>query len=260
LPAQLLDPANSVSLIFINCTNCGPRYTIIKDVPYDRDKTTMARFPMCPECAAEYEDPLDRRFHAQPNACAICGPRVWLEDAGGKIISERDEAVKAAVGLLDAGSILAVKGLGGFHLAVKATDGAAVARLRGRKIREEKPFAVMFSSMDEIRRHCHAGEAEEALLIGPSRPIVLLSRRATVADGPAIADSVAPRNRFLGTFLPYTPLHSGLRRPPRKALVKTSAIKALSPEQDNRDARSPAGHRRHLPAPRPRHLHALRRP
>ncbi|MFZ2448726.1 MAG: carbamoyltransferase HypF [Syntrophobacteraceae bacterium] len=237
---ELLDPANRrFRYPFTNCTNCGPRYTIIKDIPYDRDKTTMARFPMCPECAAEYEDPLDRRFHAQPNACAVCGPRVWLEDAGGKIISERDDAVEKAVALLDSGAILAVKGLGGFHLAVKATDEAAVARLRGRKIREEKPFAVMFSSMDEIRRHCLADEAEEALLVGSSRPIVLLSRRADVVGGPAMAEGVAPKNRFLGAFLPYTPLHFLLfEGAPYKALVMTSGNQSDEPiVMENTDAR-----------------------
>src|SRR5208337_883140 len=224
---------------FINCTNCGPRYTIIKDIPYDRDKTTMAHFQMCPECRREYDDPLDRRFHAQPNACWECGPEVWLEDAQGNRISARDEALVKTVALLDAGSIVAIKGLGGFHLAVKATDEAAVSRLRGRKIREQKPFAVMFAELDDIRRCCHLNGEEENLLKSPARPIVLLARRSD-ETGPPIAESVAPKNRYLGVFFPYTPLHFLLfENAPYRALVMTSGNQSDEPiVMANADARS----------------------
>lgn len=237
---ELLDPKDRrFRYPFTNCTNCGPRYTIIKDIPYDREKTTMARFAMCPACSAEYDDPLDRRFHAQPNACWDCGPRVWLEDAEGNRIAERDEAVSRVVALLDSGSIAAIKGLGGFHLAVKATDEAAVSRLRSRKVREEKPFAVMFSTIEEIRRHCFVSEEEERLLLGPERPIVLLERRSGLPAG-AIAQSVAPKNRRLGAFLPYTPLHFLLfENASCKALVMTSGNQTDEPiAMENDDARS----------------------
>ena len=223
---------------FINCTNCGPRYTIIRDIPYDRDKTTMARFAMCPECGREYGDPLDRRFHAQPNACWKCGPQVWLEDPAGERIAEPADAIAKAVALLDAGHILAIKGLGGFHLAVKATDEPAVARLRSRKIREEKPFAVMFPSIGDIRRFCLVNETEEDLLSSQARPIVLLQKRA---DGgrDSLAASVAPRNRYLGAFLPYTPIHFLLYdNAPYRALVMTSGNQSDEPiVMTNADAR-----------------------
>jgi hydrogenase maturation protein HypF len=231
---ELLDPRDRrYRYPFINCTNCGPRYTLIKDIPYDREKTTMAGFTMCPACRAEYDDPGNRRFHAQPNACWECGPQVWLQSASGRKLAERDEAVREAVRLLGEGAIIAIKGLGGFHLAVAATDDSAVSRLRGRKIREEKPFAVMFSDMEAIRRYCEVGEEEEALLTGLQRPIVLLGRRPEEAfdsPGPKIAPSVAPRNRSLGAFLPYTPLHFLLfDSSPYDALVMTSGNQSDEP-------------------------------
>ena len=224
---------------FINCTNCGPRYTIIKDIPYDRDKTTMAQFKMCPECRREYDNPLDRRFHAQPNACWECGPQVWLEDAQRNIVASRDEALVKTVTLLASGAIISIKGLGGFHLAVKATDQAAVKRLRSRKIREEKPFAVMFSDLEEIRRYCCLNSEEEDLLKSPARPIVLLARRKD-RTGPALAESVAPNNRNLGVFLPYAPLHFLLfENAPYRALVMTSGNRSDEPiVMNNEDARS----------------------
>ncbi len=237
---ELFDPRDRRSRYpFINCTNCGPRYTIIKDIPYDRDKTTMAHFKMCPECRREYNDPLDRRFHAQPNACWECGPQVWLEDAQGNRIAARDEALVKTVALLDAGSIVAIKGIGGFHLAVKATGEEAVSRLRSRKIREEKPFAVMLPELDGIRRYCHLSGEEENLLKSPARPIVLLARRSD-AEGAAIADSVAPKNKNLGVFLPYSPLHFLLFvNAPYRALVMTSGNRSDEPVViDNADARS----------------------
>ncbi len=234
---ELFDPGNRrFRYPFTNCTNCGPRYTIIRDIPYDRDKTTMAPFAMCPECGAEYEDPLDRRFHAQPNACWNCGPQVWLEDAGGNRICERDDAVIKAIELLDGGFILAVKGLGGFHLAVKAADERAVSRLRSRKVREEKPFALMFASMEAIKACCTVTGAEEDLLLSPARPIVLLKKRPGF---PGIAQSVAPKNHFLGAFLPYTPLHFLLfEAAPYGALVMTSGNQSDEPiVTDNSEAR-----------------------
>jgi hydrogenase maturation protein HypF len=228
---------------FINCTNCGPRYTIIEDIPYDRDKTTMARFPMCPSCLNEYEDPMNRRFHAQPNACWECGPQVWIETPEGSKLAEKDEAIGKAVRLLARGAILAVKGLGGFHLAVHAFDEEAVSRLRSRKIREEKPFAVMFADLDTVKRYCRVNAAEEDLLTGLQRPIVLLERLQRSA-APPIAPGVAPGNRFLGAFLPYTPLHFLLfSNSPYDALIMTSGNQSDEPiVMDNESARGLLGH------------------
>ncbi len=242
---ELFDPEDRrFRYPFTNCTNCGPRYTIIKDIPYDRKNTTMASFGMCPECAAEYENPLDRRFHAQPNACWKCGPRVWLEDSAGNRVSETDDAIRKTVHLLDGGAVVAIKGLGGFHLAAKATDEAAVELLRGRKIREEKPFAVMFSSIEEIKRYCLVGDSEEELLLSPSRPIVLLPRtEQTCRDKlgeDELAGGVAPKNRYLGAFLPYTPLHFLLfDAAPYRSLVMTSGNRSDEPiVMDNPEAAS----------------------
>lgn len=236
---ELFDPKDRrYRYPFINCTNCGPRYTIIRDIPYDRDKTTMARFAMCPSCAGEYADPLDRRFHAQPNACWECGPQVWLETSDGEKVAQRDEAIREAVRGLESGAILAVKGLGGFHLAVPATSEEAVSRLRSRKIREEKPFAVMFAGVEAVRRTCFLDESEEALLTGMERPIVLLRQRREVREAP-IAPSVAPRNRYLGSFLPYAPLHFLLfDGSSYDALVMTSGNQSDEPiVMSNEDAR-----------------------
>lgn len=187
---------------FINCTNCGPRYTIIKDIPYDRPETTMAVFPMCPECAAEYHDPLDRRFHAQPVACPVCGPHVWLADEHGEIAAG-PEAIEAVRERLAHGSIVAVKGLGGFHLACDATDAEAVAELRRRKLRVDKPFAVMMPDLATVEAHCYVNVAEAELLLSRARPIVLLQRRPESN----VAAAVAPGQNNLGVMLPYTPLH-----------------------------------------------------
>lgn len=240
---ELLDPSDRrYRYPFINCTNCGPRYTIIRDIPYDRDKTTMAAFPMCPACRAEYDNPEDRRFHAQPNACPECGPRIWLEDEAGLRVAERDGALAAALRLLDEGRIVAVKGLGGFHLAVDATRPEAVARLRSRKVREEKPFAVMFPDIEAVRRYCRVSETERALLESIQRPIVLLEKRGDpVEDGvPPLAPAVAPRNRHLGSFLPYTPLHFLLfDGAPSRILVMTSGNQSDEPiAMTNEDARA----------------------
>ncbi len=188
---------------FTNCTNCGPRWTIIGRIPYDRPHTSMARFTMCPACQEEYDDPCDRRFHAQPNACPECGPRVWLEDDTG-LISGRTDPLETAAGLLAVGRILAVKGLGGFHLAVRADDDKAVERLRRRKNREAKPLAVMVASLEVARNLGMVGEAEEELLTSVRSPIVLVEK---IDGGKLVAPSVAAGHRRLGVMLPYTPLH-----------------------------------------------------
>jgi hydrogenase maturation protein HypF len=199
---ELADPADRrYSYAFVNCTGCGPRFTIVTDVPYDRPNTTMAGFAMCADCAAEYHDPADRRFHAQPLCCPACGPRLALRGRDGAI---RDgEPVEAARALLRAGAILAVKGLGGYHLAAVAHEEGAVAALRARKHREDKPFAVMAPDLAAARRLADLDEAEEGLLAGAGRPVVLVRCRA---DAP-LAPSVAPGNRWVGLMLPYTPLH-----------------------------------------------------
>jgi hydrogenase maturation protein HypF len=187
---------------FTNCTNCGPRFTIVTGVPYDRPFTTMAGFPMCPACAAEYHDPSDRRFHAQPICCPDCGPQLVLCDAQRRPLPV-DDALQATVERLVAGEVIAIKGLGGYHLAARADDDTAVARLRARKHREDKPFAVMVAGIAGAEAVCFVEAAEADLLGSPRRPIVLLRRRPSAP----IADAVAPGNRFMGVMLPYTPLH-----------------------------------------------------
>ena len=199
---EILDPDDRrFGYAFTNCTNCGPRWTIIRRIPYDRPHTSMARFTMCPVCQAEYENPGDRRFHAQPNACPQCGPRVWLEDVTGPIEGQTDP-LEAAAGLLAVGRILAIKGLGGFHLAVRANDDRAVSRLRRRKNREAKPLAVMVRNMSVARNLGIIGDAEEVLMTSPRAPIVLVEK-----TGDMVAPSVAAGHRRLGLMLPYTPVH-----------------------------------------------------
>ncbi|MFC1464938.1 MAG: carbamoyltransferase HypF [Candidatus Brachytrichaceae bacterium NZ_4S206] len=200
---ELFDPADRrYRYPFINCTNCGPRFTIIRDIPYDRPLTTMAAFPMCPACAREYHDPADRRFHAQPVACPECGPRVWFE-APGQATHWDDEAICVTQAALRAGRIIAVKGIGGFHLACDATSDAALAALRRRKGRVDKPFAVMVRDLAAARALAEVDDAEAALLTSKVRPIVLLRRRP---DAPLSA-LVAPGNAYVGLMLPYSPLH-----------------------------------------------------
>lgn len=199
---ELFDPADRRFLYpFINCTNCGPRFTIIQDIPYDRQKTTMAAFQMCPECESEYHDPLDRRFHAQPTACPVCGPHVWLESRHEKL--ESSAAFKAAIQLLREGKIVAIKGLGGFHLACDATNPEAVATLRNRKLRVHKPFAIMMNDLAMVRKHCYTSPREEEIITSRERPIVILTRR----PGSFIDPNVSPGQDTLGVLLPYTPLH-----------------------------------------------------
>jgi len=186
---------------FTNCTNCGPRFTIIRDVPYDRASTSMAEFAMCPDCAREYADPANRRFHAQPVCCPACGPTLSLRDRDGKAIAGNPIATTAK--LLRDGNIVAIKGLGGYHLAAPARDENAVASLRSRKHREDKPFAVMAANLESVRRLAEASSLEEQMLGGARRPIVLL-RRLVDAE---LAASITPGNSHIGVMLPYTPLH-----------------------------------------------------
>ena len=230
---------------FINCTNCGPRFTIIKDIPYDRPSTTMAAFEMCPDCEREYRDPLDRRFHAQPIACPACGPRVWLagpDRSGLRVEASEDEAIAGARRLLKDGRILAVKGLGGFHLACDATNDEAVKRLRERKGRVDKPFAVMMSDLAQVECHCLLAADERRLLESRERPIVLLWAKA--GQRPEISGDVAPRQKTLGVMLPYTPLHALLLEPeaagePFPPLVMTSGNYAEEPiATENEEAAS----------------------
>jgi hydrogenase maturation protein HypF len=273
---ELFDPSDRrFHYPFINCTNCGPRYTIVRDIPYDRARTSMAVFPMCAGCQREYDDPLDRRFHAQPNACWRCGPQVELWDAAGVCLvparakdsgfriqdsgGARTDPIAEAAARLQAGCVVAVKGLGGFHLAVDATNPAAVSRLREGKRRVEKPFAIMASNLEAVRHFCQLDDASRALLESPERPIVLIRKKFVGArhgevgapdgvvgarhgevggrDGEVgarhgvplhefsapIADLVAPFNLEYGVFLPYTPLHYLLFAAGRfQALVMTS--------------------------------------
>jgi hydrogenase maturation protein HypF len=236
--SELLDPADRrYRYPFTNCTNCGPRFTIIRDIPYDRPLTTMGAFAMCPDCQREYDDPLNRRFHAQPNACPACGPRVRLEEAGATELAPDPaaaDAIAQAAGLLRSGTILALKGLGGFHLACDATDPMAVQTLRRRKGRPAKPLAVMLATLDEVRLHCDVSEEEAALLSGPQCPIVLLRWH----ESSTVARDVAPGNGYLGVMLPYTPLHHVLLRDAGRPLVMTSGNLSEEPiAQHNDEAR-----------------------
>ncbi len=201
---------------FTNCTNCGPRFTIIESLPYDRAHTSMKSFTMCPECDREYYDPIDRRFHAQPNACARCGPRIELWDGAGSTIAQSREALLKAAEMIRAGKILALKGIGGFQLLVDARNDAAVVALRERKHREEKPLAVMYPAVETVRESCEVTELEERLLRSAESPIVLLRRHS------AISPAVAPGNPNLGVMLPYTPLHHLLMRELGFPVVATS--------------------------------------
>jgi len=228
---------------FINCTNCGPRFSIIQNTPYDRPLTSMAGFAMCSDCQREYDDPENRRFHAQPNACPVCGPKIWLCGGDGKIKAERSGAITKAAELLLTGGILAFKGIGGFHLACDAGNDAAVKKLRARKNRPDKPLALMGGSLEDVRDICQVSCQEEKLLCSSQAPIVLLNklengktcpekgRLAPQANGWEIgrlSEFVAPGNNYLGVMLPYAPVHHLLFRelkkinPGLKALVMTS--------------------------------------
>ncbi len=258
---ELFDPADRRYLYpFINCTNCGPRYTIIQDIPYDRPKTTMSAFPLCPTCTAEYQNPLDRRFHAQPVACPDCGPKVWLEgpsdllSAAGPFLQPANPnvvqsaaAIFTAQRLLVQGKIIAIKGLGGFHLACDAQNRQAVAELRQRKLRVDKPFALMAPDLETIQKHCALNQAESQLLNSHQRPIVLLER----LPGSPIAAQAAPGQSTLGIMLPYTPLHYLLfsqnpadpAQTPPPVLVMTSGNLSEEPIAiDNDEARQRLSH------------------
>lgn len=263
---ELFDPQDRrYRYPFINCTNCGPRFTIIQDIPYDRPNTTMASFPLCPDCAAEYANPLDRRFHAQPVACPVCGPHIWIEEGDQRLESDQRPAISdqdprpdrlslianrsdnedvllTAQKLLAQGKILAIKGLGGFHLACDATNPQAVAILRERKLRVDKPFALMMPDMETIRSHCRVSSTEQQLLESNNRPIVILRRRPESN----IASQVAPQQDTLGVMLPYTPLHYLLfaqvpdqpDQEPPSVLVMTSGNLSEEPIAiDNEEAR-----------------------
>ena len=258
--SELFDPRDRrYRYPFINCTNCGPRYTIIQDIPYDRPNTTMAGFPLCAECEQEYSDPLNRRFHAQPVACPECGPQVWIEPSdknNGRILPDErlsaqgDQAILITQWLLAEGKSVAIKGLGGFHLACDALNPQAVAELRSRKLRVDKPFALMMPDLATIEAHCFLSDEEGDLLTSRQRPIVILRKR----HGSNIAEQVAPHQDTLGVMLPYTPLHyllfaepgntfdpgsnpSKFNSPP-SALVMTSGNLSEEPiAYDNEEAR-----------------------
>jgi hydrogenase maturation protein HypF len=223
---ELFDPGDRrYQYPFLNCTNCGPRLTIQRGVPYDRERTTLAGFPLCGACRAEYDDPANRRFHAQPTACPACGPRLELRDGRGEVVAVTDPVAETAAALLR-GEIVAVKGLGGYHLVCDARRDAVVRELRRRKHRDEKPFAIMAADRAAAERLCELSPVEAELLLSPRRPIVLLRKR----PGAEVADAVAPGNPALGVMLPYTPLHHLLMREVRDVpLVTTSGNRSDEP-------------------------------
>ena len=231
---EIRDPTNRrYRYPFTNCTHCGPRYSIIRSLPYDRCRTTMASFDMCPECRREYDDPTDRRFHAQPNACAHCGPQLAYWDSEGRTTAVQNDALLAAASAIRNGKIVAVKGLGGFHFLVDARRDEWIERLRKRKHREEKPFAVMVPSMDRVRNDCEISDIEERLLTSPEAPVVLLRRR----NVGSLSNLVAPGNAHLGIMIPYTPLHALLLDELHFPVIATSANLSEEPIcTDEKDA------------------------
>lgn len=223
--AELFDPSNRrYRYPFLNCTDCGPRLTIVTGAPYDRERTTMAQFEMCAACRSEYENPLDRRFHAQPTACPCCGPRLSAADSQGRRV-EMEDPLRWFIDALRAGRIGAMKGLGGYHLVCDARSDLAVAELRQRKHRDEKPFAVMVGNLKAAESLCEIAPAERELLASSRRPIVLLRKRAPSG----VAEAVAPGNPMLGVMLPYTPLHHLLMREVNVPLVMTSGNRSDEP-------------------------------
>ncbi|MFZ5831139.1 MAG: carbamoyltransferase HypF [Planctomycetota bacterium] len=234
--AELADPRERrYQYPFTNCTNCGPRWSIIEELPYDRPRTTMAGFAMCDRCRAEYENPADRRFHAQPIACPACGPKLSLLTPRGERLAEGHAALEQAIASLRQGGIVALKGIGGFQLLVDATDQSTIERLRERKRRPQRPFAVMMASLEDVRRHCAVSEHEARWLQSTEAPILLLRRLAasdfanSLANHPAIAEAVAPGNPYLGTMLPYTPLHHLILEGVGRPIVCTSGNLAEEP-------------------------------
>jgi hydrogenase maturation protein HypF len=225
--AEIFDPSDRrYRYPFTNCTNCGPRFTITRSVPYDRAMTTMSGFEMCPRCLQEYDDPSDRRFHAQPNACPVCGPQVRLLDRfGHELRSKPEDPILRAARMLRGRAILAIKGLGGYHLACDPFDERAVKTLRGRKVRQDKPFALMARDPEQVRELCKVNPEEESLLTSPARPIVLLER----LDSCEVAEEVAPRQNTLGVMLAYAPLHHLLLGDAGIPLVMTSGNNSDEP-------------------------------
>ncbi|PST65764.1 hypothetical protein AYI74_02110 [Shewanella algae] len=228
--AEIRDPNNRhFGYPFTNCTHCGPRYTIIRNLPYDRHNTAMAGFALCDACRQAYEDPMDRRYHAQPVSCPKCGPELTLRGAGGEILAKREQALAQTIALIKQGKILAIKGLGGFHLICDAGNHDAVTELRRRKCRPAKPLALMMPSVEFAKQYAEGSSAEWQLLSSQERPIVLMAKKQRQADAPALSSAIAPDIDRLGLFLPYTPLHTllldGLQRP----LVATSANRSGEP-------------------------------
>ncbi len=218
---------------FINCTNCGPRFTIIEKLPYDRPNTTMKKFKMCPDCEREYNDPKNRRFHAQPNACPVCGPHITLYNSDKSLVAEKDEALRQTINLLKKGKILAIKGIGGFHLVCDATNDFAIKTLRERKRRGEKPFAVMFKDINQIKEYADITDFEEAVILSPEKPIVIIKSK----ENTDLSKGVAPYLDRIGVFLPYSPLHHLLLKDFGKPLVMTSANLSDEPiVKDNEEA------------------------
>lgn len=230
---ECFDPSNRrYSYPFTNCTHCGPRLSIIKTIPYDRDTTTMAGFVMCADCQKEYDEPSNRRFHAQPNACQKCGPRVWLEDQSGHLIT--NDPIEECAQLIASGKIIAIKGIGGFHLACNATRNAAVDELRRRKERDDKPLALMAANMEMVHTLAYVDDNAHRLLTSPAAPIVLLQPR----DVMQLADAIAPGQSRVGIMLPYTPLHHVLLTKLARPLVMTSGNRSSEPQcTENQDAR-----------------------
>jgi hydrogenase maturation protein HypF len=219
---EIFDPHNRrYHYPFTNCTNCGPRYSIIHSLPYDRPNTSMERFVMCADCQNEYENPCDRRFHAQPNACPVCGPQLTFQNRQGEILSIKNQALLDAINAIQQGKIVAIKGLGGFQLIVSAIDSVAVQKLRQRKHRPDKPFALMYPNLDLIQQDCKVNDLEEKLLTSPEAPIVILKKKEHNSQN--LAPEIAPDNPYLGVMLPYTPLHHLLLAQLKIPLIATSA-------------------------------------
>ena len=219
---EIFDPHNRrYHYPFTNCTNCGPRYSIINSLPYDRSNTSMKRFKMCADCQHEYENPRDRRFHAQPNACPVCGPQLTFQNRQEEILSIKNQALLDAINAIQQGKIVAIKGLGGFQLVVSGIDSVAVQKLRERKHRPEKPFALVYPNLDLIKQDCEVNDLEEKLLTSAEAPIVILKKKHNHSQN--LAPEIAPKNPYLGVMLPYTPLHHFLLAKLKIPIVATSA-------------------------------------
>ena len=226
--AELFDPGNRrYRYPFTNCTHCGPRFSIVEALPYDRANTSMKHFPLCDQCGSEYVDPGDRRFHAEPNACPVCGPQIQLCDARGNALAQREDALQQAIAALEAGEIIALKSVGGFQLLVDAVNESAVKRLRARKQRPHKPFALLYPDLDTVKADCEMSQQEERLLCAQQRPILLLPARRCARS--RVAAAVAPQNPDLGVMLPSSPLHHLLMDALQRPLVATSGNLAGEP-------------------------------